>query len=240
MSDVTIFAPSPTLTVTVEEHDGDPDIHLHAGGQGVWQARMLLRLGASVTMCCTLTGEIGGVLRHLLEDEGLTVAGVERPGKGSAYLHDRRGGDRDIIAETEGEPLARHDLDELYSVTLREGLASGLVILSGPSGDQALPADTYRRLASDLHEGGAAVVVDLAGDRLEAAVAGGVDVLKVSDEELRADGLVSDDSQAALLSAGAALSRSPGTSARTGSPPWQSPSPRPMRRRRDDPDAHHE
>lgn len=34
MSDVTILAPSPTLTVTVEEHGGEPDIHVHAGGQG--------------------------------------------------------------------------------------------------------------------------------------------------------------------------------------------------------------
>ena len=110
MSDVTIFAPSPTLTVTVEEHGGGPDIHVHAGGQGVWQARMLLRLGASVTMCRTLAGEVGRMLRHLLEDEGIGVAGLERPGKGSAYVHDRRGGERRVIAETEGEPLARHDL----------------------------------------------------------------------------------------------------------------------------------
>ncbi|MFE5410358.1 hypothetical protein [Microbacterium sp. NPDC056569] len=51
MSDVTIFAPSPTLTVTVEEHDDEPDIHLHSGCQGVWQARMLRRLG-----WITLTG----------------------------------------------------------------------------------------------------------------------------------------------------------------------------------------
>ena len=65
MSDVTIFAPSPTLTITVEEHADEPDIHLHAGGQGVWQARMLLRLGATVTMCCTLTGEIGRMLRQI-------------------------------------------------------------------------------------------------------------------------------------------------------------------------------
>jgi 1-phosphofructokinase len=199
MSDVTIFAPSPTLTVTVEEHGGEPDIHLHAGGQGVWQARMLLRLGASVTMCCALTGEIGRMLRHLLEDEGVTVAGIERPGKGSAYVHDRRGGERRIIAETEGEPLARHDLDELYGRALRDGLESGLVILSGPAGDEALPADTYRRLASDLREGGAKVVVDLSGKRLAAALEGGVDVLKVSDEELARDGLLDDDSPAAVL-----------------------------------------
>lgn len=192
MSDVTIFAPSPTLTVTVEEHDEQPDIHVHAGGQGVWQARMLRRLGRSVTMCCALTGEIGGMLRHLLEDEGVTVAGVERPGRGSAYVHDRRGGERVVLAETEGDPLARHDLDELYGVTLREGLASGLVILSGPAGVEALPADTYRRLAADLRKSGAKVVVDLSGERLAAALDGGVDVLKVSSDELEADGLVGD------------------------------------------------
>jgi 1-phosphofructokinase len=207
MSDVTIFAPSPTLTVTVEEHGGEPDIHVHAGGQGVWQARMLLRLGASVTMCCTLTGEVGRMLRHLLEDEGIGVAGLERPGKGSAYVHDRRGGERYVIAETEGEPLGRHDLDELYGLTLREGLASGLTILSGPAGDEALPADTYRRLAADLREGGATVVVDLAGERLAAAVDGGVDVLKVSDEELTRGGLVTNGSVAEITTAMRALHR---------------------------------
>lgn len=201
MSDVTIFAPSPTLTVTVEEHTGEPDIHLHAGGQGVWQARMLLRLGASVTMCCALTGEIGRTLRHLLEDEGIVVAGVDRPGRGSAYLHDRRGGERIVVAETEGDALARHDLDELYGVMLREGLRSGLALLSGPAGDGALPSDTYRRLAADLREGGARVIVDLAGERLAAAVEGGVDVLKVSDEELHADGLADQDTPSAIMTA---------------------------------------
>jgi len=201
MSDVTIFAPSPTLTVTVEDHEGEPDIHLHAGGQGVWQARMLQRLGASVTFCCALTGEIGGTLRHLLDDEGLRVSGVERPGRGSAYVNDRRDGERRVVAESDGDALDRHTLDELYGLVLREGLASGLVILSGPAGDDILPADVYRRLAADLREAGARVVVDLAGERMDAALAGGVDVLKVSDDELTAHGLVSGDSPAELMAA---------------------------------------
>lgn len=201
MSDVTIFAPSPTLTITIEEHGDEPDIHLHAGGQGVWQARMLRRLGATVTLCCSLTGEIGRMLRHLLEDEGFDVAGVDRPGKGSAYVHDRRGGERRPIVETEGEPLGRHDLDELYGVTLREGRDSRVAILSGPAGDEALPADTYRRLAADLREGGTRVVADLAGERMQAAVDGGIDVLKISDDELKADGLVDDASPRALMAA---------------------------------------
>lgn len=186
---VTIFAPSPTLTVTVEDHPSGDEVHVHTGGQGVWQARMLLQLGIDVVMCCVLTGETGRILRRLLEDEGITVVGVERDGRGSAYVHDRRGGERVAVVEVEGDPLGRHELDEVYGRVLGEGLASSIVILSGPSGDAALPADTYRRLAADLTTAGARVVVDLAGERLEAAVDGGVSVVKVSDEELERDGI---------------------------------------------------
>jgi 1-phosphofructokinase len=35
---VVVFAPSPLLTVTVEDRAGQPDIHVDAGGQGVWEA----------------------------------------------------------------------------------------------------------------------------------------------------------------------------------------------------------
>jgi len=201
MSDVTIFAPSPILTVTVEDHPAGSEIHLHAGGQGVWQARMLLRLGLSITMCCVLTGETGTVLRHLLEQEGITVADIARTGRGAAYLHDRRAGRRAVIAEEHGEPLARHELDEVYGAVLREALVSRLVILSGPTADNTLPADTYRRLAIDLRNTGSLVLADLAGERLAAAVAGGVDVLKVSDEELEADGLITEGSALAVMAA---------------------------------------
>ncbi|WP_309067403.1 PfkB family carbohydrate kinase [Microbacterium sp.] len=212
MPDIAVFAPSPTLTVTVEDHgmDGDggtPEIHVHAGGQGVWQARMLRRLGVSVTLCCTLTGELGRIVRVLLEDEGFRVVGIEREGNGAAYVHDRRDGEREAVAETQGLPLGRHDLDELYGAMLREGIDAGLAILSGPDGDSVLPADTYRRLAADLRTNGVRVVADLAGDRMTAALEGGVDVLKVSDEELVADGLLpeGEDDTGAVLRAIAEL-----------------------------------
>ncbi len=55
-------------------------------------------------------------------------------------------------------------------------MRSGVVILSGPAGDDVLPPDTYRRLAADLREAGCTVVVDLAGERLDAALEGGVDL----------------------------------------------------------------
>ena len=201
MSDVTIFAPSPILTVTVEDHPAGDEIHIHAGGQGVWQARMLLRLGTSVTMCCVLSGETGVVVRHLLEDEGITVEAVDRGGRGAAYLHDRRSGDRQIVAEEHGDALGRHELDDLYGLVLREASASLVTILSGPSDDASLPADTYRRLAADLRAAGATVAVDLAGERLAAAVEGGVRLLKVSDEELVADGRIETSEVGAIVGA---------------------------------------
>lgn len=77
---VVVFAPSPLLTITVEDHDGDGEIHLHTGGQGVWQARMVRALGVEVTLCASFAGETGRVLWHLVRDEGLAVISVERHG----------------------------------------------------------------------------------------------------------------------------------------------------------------
>ncbi len=194
MSDVTILAPSPTLTVTVEDHPQGSEIHVHAGGQGVWQARMLRRLDVSVTMCCVLSGEIGRTLQHLLEDEGITVVAVEREGRGSAYLHDRRRGQRIVVAEEEGDPIDRHARDDLYGAVLHSSAESKAVLLSGPAGDATVPADIYRRLAIDLRDGQRPVIADLSGERLRAVVEGRIDVLKVSHEELRSDGLARDAS----------------------------------------------
>jgi len=190
-ADVVIFAPSPVLSITVEEHADAGDVHVHAGGQGVWQARMLLSMGRSVELCSVLSGETGRVLGHLLDEEGIRVHSVFRNARGGVEMHDRRGGERVAIIDNGGDALSRHDLDELYGLTLREGLDATTVILSGPAGDGIVPPDFYRRLAADLRNGGARVIVDLAGERLDAALAGGVAVVKVSDEELLADGRIS-------------------------------------------------
>ena len=198
---IVVFAPSPVLTVTVEDHPEEPDIHVHAGGQGIWQARMLLGLGIRVSMCSVLSGEAGRILRHLIADEGIDLHAIERSGRGAAYVHDRRGGAREAIAESGGEPLTRHDVDELYGLMLREGLEAGTAILSGPAGEDALPADVYRRLAADLRTNGARVIVDLAGERLAAALEGGVDVAKVSHEELLADGRIEKEEPRQIISA---------------------------------------
>lgn len=198
---VVIFAPSPELTITIEDHSDTGDIHIHAGGQGVWQARMVRALGAEVTLCATFAGETGKVLQHLLDDEGIDFVAVKRPGLGAAYIHDRRDGDRKAVMESAGDALSRHDLDELYGITLREGIESDVVLLSGPAGDSVLSPDVYRRLASDLRQHGCAVVVDLAGDRLDAALEGGVDVVKLSHEELLDDGRIENHDADEIIAA---------------------------------------
>jgi 1-phosphofructokinase len=68
-----VFAPSPLLTITVEAGPDRPEVHLHAGGQGFWVARLAATLGADVTLCCALGGEPGRVLRGLIEAEPIEL-----------------------------------------------------------------------------------------------------------------------------------------------------------------------
>ena len=58
---VVVLAPSPLLTVTIEDLAGEPDIHVHPGGQGIWQARMLTSLGVRVVLKAEVLNPIMGV-----------------------------------------------------------------------------------------------------------------------------------------------------------------------------------
>ena len=198
---VLVLAPSPLLTVAIENRAGEPDIHVHAGGQGVWQARMLSSLGVRVVLCAGLGGETGEVLGHLLPSEGVTLKAVRTESRNGGYVHDRRDGERMVIAEAPGGPLDRHEHDELYELALTEGLEHGFALLSGPHDDRIVPAALYRRLTADLVANGCTVAVDLAGDRLVAALAGKPSLVKVSHEELLADGRATSDEPADLITA---------------------------------------
>lgn len=185
---VVVFAPDPLLTVTIEQRGDEPDVHLHAGGQGFWLARMVAALGVPVTLCGPFGGETGRVLRTLVEGEGVSLSAVDVEAANVAYVHDRRSGARRAVAEMAPTPLSRHDLDELYGAMLAAGIGARVCLLGGPQTPDVLPADTYRRLCVDLHACNKTVVADLSGDAFDAAVAGAVDVLKISADELTADG----------------------------------------------------
>jgi len=203
---VMVFAPAPLLTVTIEHQAHETQLHLHPGGQGVWQARMIAALGAPVTLCISLGGETGVVLDRLLqEDADVTVRAVTRDADTGWYVHDRRDGERTEVAEDPGAPLIRHDLDELYTMTLTEGLRANVAVLSGPADPSVVDADVYRRLAADFTANGTQVVADLSGDYLGAVLAGGVAFLKVSHEELIDGGRAKDDAVESIVAAGRRL-----------------------------------
>jgi 1-phosphofructokinase len=103
------------------------------------------------------------------------------------------------VAKADPSALTRHEVDELYGATLVAGLRSDVVFLGGPETSSfepgvratgSVPVEVYRRLASDLQSNRVPVVVDLCGPALDAALEAGVDVLKVSDEELAFTGLI--------------------------------------------------
>jgi 1-phosphofructokinase len=196
-----VFAPAPQLTVTIEQQHDAPELHVHPGGQGIWQTRMLTSLGVEVTLCAAVGGEVGRVLEPLLGFKGVTLRTVTRESGSGWYVHDRRGGSRAEIAERPGAPLSRHELDELYSLALAEGLRAGIAVLSGPAHPSVIKADVYRRLAGDLRANGCQVIADLSGQHLTAVLEAGLTVVKVSHEELIRDGLAADDSDAALTAA---------------------------------------
>jgi 1-phosphofructokinase len=201
MNRVMVFAPAPQLTVTIEAPQDAAELHIHAGGQGVWQARMITVLGAEVTLVASAGGEVGRVLEPLLGDDGITVRTVPRESGSGWYVHDRRAGDRSEIADQPGTPLSRHELDELYGLALAEGLRAGLAVLSGPAHPSVIAPDVYRRLAGDLGANGCRVIADLSGDHLAAVLEGGLHLVKVSHEELIADGRAESEDEDHLVTA---------------------------------------
>jgi 1-phosphofructokinase len=199
---VSVFAPGLLLTITIEQHEDDvARVHVHAGGQGYWVARLVTRLGGGAVLCASFGGEPGRVLRPLVDEQGIDVRAVMAAGDTGAYVHDRRNGDRDVIVETEQDPLDRHELDELYTLTLGAAMETGVCVLAGSRPDTVVPHDAYRRLASDLRENDVTVLADLSGDQLASALAGGVDLLKVSHRELVDSGWAHGDQRDELLAA---------------------------------------
>jgi 1-phosphofructokinase len=115
---------------------------------------------------------------------------TDRPN--GAYIHDRRGAERQEIATTPSPTLTRHELDDLYGITLAAGLEADAVMVTGSANEGVLPAEVYRRLCRDLRRNDRPVLADLSGDELTEALGGGLDFLKVSAEELIDDGRLAD------------------------------------------------
>lgn len=183
---VAVFGPHPMLSITIEAltSEGGDEIHLHAAGQGVWVARMASELGARPTLCGFIGGETGAVLRPLLEQMDAELRLVETTEASGSYLHDRRGGEREPIAQSASLPPSRHEIDELFSSTVATAIDSDVLALCGPYPGEALPLEIYGNLVADVKANGTPVVVDLSPPRLDSALEGRPDLVKINDWEL--------------------------------------------------------
>ncbi len=197
-----LFAPNLTLTVTLEAgENGATEVHLHPGGQAFWVARMLAHLGVTPRLCGPVGGETGLALTSLIGLWEVELHPVQTSSETPTVIQDRRSGEREMWAETDGHSLDRHTLDDLYSIFLEMALSAGTAVVTGQR-SEVVPLEAYRRLGHDLASTDVRVVADLHGDALDAFLeGGGLDVLKVSDEDLASDGALSDDTDEAAVAA---------------------------------------
>jgi 1-phosphofructokinase len=174
------------LSITVEAltSEGGDELHLHAAGQGVWVARMAAELGAEPVLCGFIGGETGAVLRPLLEQMDVDLRLVETAEASGCYLHDRREGERKPLAQSASLPPSRHEIDELFSSTVAAAIDADVLALCGPYPGEALPLEIYGNLVADVRANGTPVVVDLSPPRLDSALEGGPELVKINDWEL--------------------------------------------------------
>lgn len=182
---VAILGPNPLLTITVEARgDGRDELHMHAGGQGVWVARMAAELGAAPVLCGFAGGESGVVLAALLGRLGIDMQLVEVASDSGSYVVDRRGGAREVVAYVPATPPTRHEIDDLVSITCSEALAAEVLVLCNPYPADTLPVEVYANLVADCEGNGTPVLVDLSTPRLDAALTGAPTLVKLNDWEL--------------------------------------------------------
>jgi 1-phosphofructokinase len=182
---VTVFGPHPILAITIERRGADEDdIHVHPGGQGVWVARMAGEMGAHPILCGFIGGETGKLLEPLLDELPGERRLVPVAAASGSWVIDRRSGERIFLAGAYSDPPSRHEVDDLFSVTTASALNSQVLVCCGPVPPDALEPDLYGRLVRDVRAHDTRVIVDLSPPRLDSALEGGPDLVKVDDWQL--------------------------------------------------------
>jgi 1-phosphofructokinase len=183
---VAVFSPNPMLSVTIEAltAEGGDDIHLHAAGQGVWVARMAAELGAEPVLCGFIGGEVGQVLQPLLEAMPIDLRLVETAEASGAYIHDRRSGERVPVGQSAAMPPSRHEVDDLFSVTVAAALDCDLLAVCGPYPEEGVPLEIYSSLVTDVKANGVPVIADLSSPRLDRSLEGKPDLVKINDWQI--------------------------------------------------------
>jgi fructose-1-phosphate kinase PfkB-like protein len=135
-------------------------------------------------LCGFIGGEPGRLLRPLLEARPGECRFVETAAASGTSVVDRRGGTREVLASAWSGAPSRHEMDDLFSLTCASALASSALAVCNPWPGDIVPLEVYANLVSDARANGVPVLVDLSTPRLDSALEGAPDVVKINDWEL--------------------------------------------------------
>ena len=184
MPRVAVFGPNPMLSVTIEARGGADDVHVHAGGQGVWLSRMVAEMDAEPVLCSLVGGETGAVLTGLLAGLPITLRATAAAGANGCYVIDRRDGTRRPVAQSTAPSPSRHELDDLVAGTVASALESDVLAICNAFPGDLLPDEIYGELAADVRANGCPVIADLSSPRLDTVLPAEPDLVKLNDWEL--------------------------------------------------------
>ena len=170
------------------------------GGKGMIVARGVVRLGGRAALHGFVGGPVGAQIsagcRELgIEDRHVRIAGETRV---TTVLVDASSGASTVVNEP-GPEVAAGEVESLVEGLLAAVAEGDLVVCTG-SLPRGVAPELYARCVRDLRGRGVRTVVDTSGAALALAVRAAPDVLKVNEQELRADsGLAEGDGDPADL-----------------------------------------
>lgn len=185
-----------------------------AGGKGNNVARVLARLGVSVTATGFAGGHAGAFIEGELRRLGIAAEFEPIPGESRTclVLVDEQGRSLTEIREP-GPSIAPAEADRFLERFTRLAAEARAVVLSG-SLPPGLPTDFYARLVAAARAAGAFTVLDTSGAALRAGLSAGPDLVKPNREELAAwAGRPLTEAQALLAAAEAMRQAGGGTGA---------------------------
>lgn len=155
------------------------------GGGGINVARVVSRLGGDVSAIYLAGGAMGGLLRRLLDGEGipgraLPIAGETR----EDFFVDETATGQQYRFILPGPRLAEHEWKSCLAAVAGLDPFPRYLVASGSLPD-GVPDDFYAQLARIAKPRGASVILDTSGAALAAAVAEGVDLIKPNLREMR-------------------------------------------------------
>ncbi|WP_138732594.1 1-phosphofructokinase family hexose kinase [Modestobacter excelsi] len=165
------------------------------GGKGMIVARGVVRLGGRAALHGFVGGSVGAQIsagcRELgIVDRHVPIAGETRV---TTVIVDQASGGSTVVNEP-GPEVTAADVDALVDGLLAAVQPGDLVVCTG-SLPRGVPADLYARCMRALRGREVVTLVDTSGPGLAPAVRAGPDVLKVNEDELRADGGLADPAE---------------------------------------------